>query len=156
MAWEKRYRNMEKELEYAWAAGFIDGEGCIRVSRFVVSPTYTSHNLRLQVGVCHLESLERLKGIFGVGGIYLAAQRSAKQNEAYTWVVTGLDAIAVIKHIMPFLVTKRVEAQVALRMEPLLGFTYKFRQRVDPEIVRQREEICKELRDLKQRTRFRH
>lgn len=98
----------------AWAAGFVDGEGCIRahVTRNdntgpVATPTTT--RLRLVVGQKVREPLDLLCDGFGVGGVY---QR--RLSRLYIWNVNTRQAEQVIRALLPYLVVKKADALASL------------------------------------------
>ena len=84
----------------AWAAGFVDGEGCISL---------TSHRtLVLRVSQKDLRPLRKLKEMFG-GSI-----RPQKPTGCAQWYLSSAYAVAAIQQMLPFLILKREQADVAL------------------------------------------
>ena len=92
--------------EIAWAAGFVDGEGCIRAT---TGPRYetsdgikTRRYLRLDVSQKHRPLLDRLQSTFGVGSIYYQKPRGTS-SEGYKWVCNGRAAFHVADSLWPWL-----------------------------------------------------
>ncbi len=61
---------MDRE-DWAWAAGFYEGEGCV---------TYNSRSLYLKVAQKELEPLEKFRNIVGDGKIYLVKREHSIYN----------------------------------------------------------------------------
>lgn len=150
-----------KELEYAWAAGLVDGEGCVFINKSSrtlasrqVTPTF---RLVLKVTMGCQETVERLREVFEVGTVQNHVPRSDRVNASYSWICQSHQAKAVFEKILPFAITKRTEIEVALRFAnlPLAerggGGGSKA---VDPGLFDQREALYWELRKLKSRWRF--
>jgi hypothetical protein len=89
-------------LDFAWAAGFIDGEGCFR---YDTTP-------RLTVSNTHLPTLRWLKRLFGVGSV--SASGNHRGRPQFRWLVSGENAIEVIEELVPYLREKKPQAQLVL------------------------------------------
>lgn len=102
------------EVELAWAAGFIDGEGCFLFQKNC--PT-------LKVSNTHLPTLVWLRDRFA-GFIYnKGGNDPAHWRPRFTWVLSGKKAVPVIESIRPYLREKREQADLvcALRfLHPVL------------------------------------
>lgn len=103
-----------QEVDYAWAAGIVDGEGCIHIRRAAsAAARFPSYQLRLQVSSTTMPMLLRLRRLFG-GGIYQAGHsRKAHWRQNYVWSIVGWHAKQVLSLIEPHLTVKRAQAQVA-------------------------------------------
>jgi hypothetical protein len=143
----------------AWAAGIIDGEGCITISRQRpgtggrVNP---SHRLYLKVTMGHQPTVELLRQIFRVGSVHL--QRGGRWNDAHTWLVAARQAGDVLLAVRPYLFTKAVEADLALQFLDLPRSPRGGRggnQPLPPELLAERERLFAALRDTKPSARFR-
>ncbi len=98
-----------------WAAGMLDGDGCIAI----VKQPYPDRNpiYRLTVSVCQncLQTLEHFRRSVGVDGVIYAVKRKLEHNkQVYTLNYSGPRALLVIRRLRAFLVRKRPEAQVAI------------------------------------------
>lgn len=103
---------------YYWAAGFVDGEGCITVHK----NSNNSHILRLQVDSTTPSVLGVLHGLFGgrVNGPYNRGQYKDSYNRRPIWVwsACGKEALSALEKIEPYLLVKREQAQLALSFPP--------------------------------------
>ena len=101
------------KLKLAWAAGIIDGEGCILIYQ---AHTHTGEAwvLRLMVVNTSLLMLKRLKHIFGVGTIHPRKRHSSKHQPVWHWEVSTRKAEYVLRLVLPYLVNKKREARLGL------------------------------------------
>lgn len=99
----------------AWAAGMLDGDGCIAIIKQPFAnrrPIY-----RLTVSVCQncLQTLEHFRRCVGVDGVIYAVKRKLEHNkQVYTLNYSGPKALLVIQRLRAYLVRKRPEALVAI------------------------------------------
>ena len=103
-----------KEIKLAYAAGFLDGEGCIRISRR--NPRdgrSTSYSLSVMIYQKDGEIMDWLYGNFG-GMVYLKNKTS---NWIYEWRVTEVKAYNFLKELLPFLKYKRKQAELAIQFQ---------------------------------------
>ena len=89
----------------AWAAGFIEGEGCFLMHKSTLSP-------QLQVTQVVVAPLGLLQKLFG-GHIY-KDKRRVNRRQTHCWVVSGSRAQEVCKILLPFLTFKKSQAQIVL------------------------------------------
>ena len=135
-----------------WAAGFLDGEGCIHIAR----QTYRgkrrcTHVLRVYVVQANLEVLEHFRDGVGIDvRIYKVRRLTAHNKQVYTLNFQGKKALALIALLAPHLVRKREEAQVAMTywVEGRVGFR-PGPKGLPPELVAIRERLYLKLRSLK-------
>jgi hypothetical protein len=87
-----------KELEYAWAAGFFDGEGSVICHRKYAT---------IKVNQKEPELLHKLKSIFDVGyvrGPYFSTTVKGKSTHIHEWTVTKRkDVVFVFELMKPYL-----------------------------------------------------
>jgi hypothetical protein len=88
----------------AWAAGIIDGEGCITIS-FRKTPGV--HQLIVKVACVEDKMCPELHRIFG-GSLWVDKQ------ERHSWTVTGKKAGEVLTLLHPYLVVKQDQADVGI------------------------------------------
>ena len=130
-----------------WAAGLIDGEGCISIAKQARKDRPTAaYHLRITVTMVHLPTLERLQKIIG-GNIHV---KRSYQNHRTAWVLTIYDkkALKALLRLIPHLVTKREEAEAALDFGSWNYTTYP-KGGVPKELVMQRETLYRRLQELK-------
>ena len=112
----KEYR-APPDTALAYAAGIIDGEGCISFSvhRPKDRPS-AKYRLGLSVQMVHLPTLHRLSVILGdrVRPIHRGRSKG-NRRDIWRWEVTSHPARRVITSLLPYLVTKLPEAHIGLR-----------------------------------------
>ena len=101
----------------AWAAGFVDGEGCISI--FKQRYRDPKRKLSYRLGFCimqnDLEVLEHFRVGMGITEpIYKVKRRPQHSRQVYTLICSGKNALRLITTLLPFLVRKREEAQTAV------------------------------------------
>ena len=118
MAWD--YSGIPA-TDLAYAAGVIDGEGCIRINR---SP-YGSHetrptnyNLVVSVLTCDRVLPAFLHSLFG--GSFRDYRFKSKRLHVH-WSVRSAHAEAVLRALLPYLKLKREQAEVGLEFRKLTG-----------------------------------
>lgn len=99
------------DTDYAWAAGFIDGEGCF----------YSEINKRgsvrviLSVAQRRVEPLLHLRDLFGAGTIDM--KPPVKGTRASVWTVSRRDdLVRVTSAVRPYLVLKGDQADDAIAL----------------------------------------
>lgn len=101
--------------DLAWAAGFVDGEGCISVVEQQKPNQRSTHRVRFQVVQNSLPVLEHLNGVLGrIGRIYSLRRTAEHNRQLYTLILDGWKAVAVVAYLAPYLVRKKHEAEVLL------------------------------------------
>lgn len=140
------------ESDLAWAAGFLDGEGCIHIAkqryRGRRSDTY-----RLGVYVTQNDrpALQAFCDAVGIQAPIYPIQRAENHSrQCYTLNFNGRNALRLLKAVMPHLRRKLREAKAALRFwtEGRMGVPSDGR-RLDPELAATREHYYQLLKQLK-------
>lgn len=128
---------LSRELLVSWAAGFLDGEGCIGIYKFQAHMQFS-----LSTSQKDVRALNRLQDLFG-GTIYrqtdtVSQWRLQSKGRAY-------DAL---KELLPLLVVKREQAELFLELHDLW-----FGRKVfsDPSLSAHILERAEELKRLKRR-----
>ena len=103
------------EVELAWAAGLVDGEGCITITEAKPSGQYKSprFNLVLIVTNTHEPTIRRLAEMFGIGSIR-CDKGGGNEADAWRWSVSRRQAGWVIEALHPYIFTKSKDAELAL------------------------------------------
>jgi len=99
----------------AWAAGIVDGEGCIVLTRNAVRPTCKeSWSVRVTISQVDVRMLERLRDAFG-GSISWGGQpKKSTWRRQRKWGLTGPKAILFLHDILPYLCIKQEQAELAI------------------------------------------
>lgn len=138
----------DRHAAVIWAAGFIDGEGCI----------HSPHRRNLNVGASQVDPrpLLRLRELFG-GAIYVndnPAKRGIRARRlSWSWVVTGRRAVKVLQELLPYLVVKQEVALlgVELGMRTQSGPRWQ-RTRLTASEVTERAVLSDQMRQLNHRS----
>lgn len=94
---------MSTKIELAWAAGFIDGDGCFSILK---GPKYWY--FRLTVGQADPRPLQRLTIATSLGKVKGPYNRSLgrvvqSNTSAYNWTLTGQPALQAYSLVKPYL-----------------------------------------------------
>jgi DNA modification methylase len=104
---------IHSEVDRAWLAALIDGEGCIAIHRRMDEgrkrPTYAP---MLQVSNTNLPILERCLEVAGVGSI--SHSDRGRNRRIYRWCVTANQARQVLREVYPHLIAKQPQARAAI------------------------------------------
>lgn len=98
-------------VSWQWIAGFIDGEGCIRVKRAAAPHGYVFQP-SLSITNTHKVTIEAIHKFFGTGSIH-TRQRGENNKAISDILVTSLAFARVMPRIIPNLITKRDRALLA-------------------------------------------
>lgn len=105
---------MTTKTDLAWAAGVIDGEGSINITK---RSGRAGYYLMVQVGqsgaACPL-MLKRLEEIFG-GSISGGKERIDTRKPTWKWCIAHTAADSMLKRIRPYVVQKRDQVDLALQ-----------------------------------------
>jgi hypothetical protein len=94
-----------REERVIWAAGFFDGEGCISIHMTAGGDT----QLRVIVGQKVREPIDIWKELFPRGNIHQIAK-----SGMWKWQLTGHASVEVLNELLPYLVNKRPQAEIAV------------------------------------------
>lgn len=101
--------------ELAYAAGIIDGEGCITIKRtgVVGAKRRPRHIANVSVVNSCLLMVEWLHRTFG-GSIFKRKRQSAHHKETWAWDASAKIAVYVCEGVMPYLIAKREQAEIVI------------------------------------------
>lgn len=100
-----------------WAAGFIDGEGYISITRGTMNHgTGITYRVEISAAQVNPEPIDMLASIFG-GEVRVANNRCGPY---YYWRRYSQKAIPVIRELLPYLVAKRQQATLTLEYAALI------------------------------------
>ena len=97
------------ETEKAWLAGIFDGEGC------VWSRWPKRKNVLIEIKMTHKQTIERINEIFP-GRISLGHLSGLSIKPQWRWSLDTNGTRRFITLMLPYLVTKKREAEIALRL----------------------------------------
>lgn len=149
---EPESQKSQPEFRLAWAAGFLDGEGCIHIAKQRYR-TARSHTYRLGVHVTQNDRavLERFREAVGIDApIYRVKRAPNHRRQCFTLNFSGHSALALLSLLLKFLERKRDEAQAALDFWVNGRMGERFGARgLDPALVAVREHYFHLLKQLK-------
>lgn len=142
-----------EEADLGWAAGVMDGEGCIHIARQTYGTSGRKPTYRLRVDITQNDEmlLKEFEWAVGVPGRLYSPKPTGKQNRTcHSLIYDGVRAFAVLERLFKYL--RRKKAQAALAAE--------FRERCDihrhtgprgcpPEVWELREWYYERMSDLK-------
>jgi hypothetical protein len=101
----------------AYAAGIVDGEGCVAIDRYSNKdlPSYC-YRLKVRVGNTSIDLIEWLKNTFG-GNVKTIKPRSKNNKRAWEWYLAGEPAAKFIKLVRPYLLIKKQQADLAIAFQ---------------------------------------
>ena len=99
----------------AWAAGMLDGDGCIAVIKQPFRNRRPIYRLIVSIVQNCRQTLEHFRRCVGVDGVIYDVKRKLEHNkQVYTLNYSGPKALLVIQRLRAYLVRKRLEALVAI------------------------------------------
>lgn len=104
----------------AYAAGLIDGEGCISIlCSKKQSRRYYGATVDVGMTKKALPILERMKQEYG-GTIIKRREKTGRWEESWSWRMHGGEAVAFLRRIGPFLLMKKPQVEVALALHAMI------------------------------------
>lgn len=135
-----------------WAAGFLDGEGHIRIvrrSEVVATHARPYYSLEIHIGQDSTMTLEHFQSIVGVPS-NLHALRPIPGVILSKFVLSyrNSNARGALELLEPYLVRLRAHALIGIEYSRRLGFEGACRKRQLPEATALREEYYRQLQEL--------
>lgn len=136
------------DTDLAWAAGIIDGEGSISLARCKRQGKDETYSLRVQVGNTDPRMILRLKELFG--GSIPKVENRGRYKPMWRWILYGNAAAVFLTSVLPYLVSKRDQAECGLTSRSLLR--PRWNKKPEPEKLAGLRLIHDRMRALKQGT----
>jgi hypothetical protein len=105
----------------AYAAGLVDGEGCIYVQDSVRKGSgRRAYSATVEIGMAEkakslLTAMQRVHG----GTVKSSRPASDRWAASYAWTVSGTDAERCLERLLPYLVLKKEQARLALLVQQI-------------------------------------
>ncbi len=98
----------------AYAAGLVDGEGCITIQR-ISRPKqgYCIYQLRVIIANTEHVMLDWLQLHFG-GSVQQKAEKRVNRKDCWMWSIVSHQAELFLEKILPYMVTKKARAKIAI------------------------------------------
>ena len=154
--WVSKYKNKLRKFDgidttkLAYAAGILDGEGCIIIAKgnpkkgVRLTPQYS---LKVIVGMSNPSATSWLFETFG-GNLKLKPNHQYKP--VHTWSCLSIQAEGFLRCILPYLKVKRIEAELALDFrEHINNYIRKNGRIIDKTEIEKRETYKIKLQELK-------
>lgn len=152
------------QLDLAWAAGIIDGEGSIGIRKvtYTTRKGYTRYAVALECGNTDIRMLKELQKFFGGSINSRTCLPHINSKPLWTWTLGSKAAYLTISQILPYLRVKRERAELAIHFyESCRDYKYTTQQdskgrivsrsfRSNDEMYR-REELFLIMRELNKR-----
>lgn len=111
---------MATDADLGWAAGLIDGEGCIYLH---ARRNRTGYTLSIAVSNANPVNIQELHRILGIGSVALQRRKKGvkpQHRPVWRWQVSSIGAEIVLRAILPHLRGKREEARIGLLSRQLM------------------------------------
>lgn len=105
----------EKQLLYAYMAGFLDADGSISIVSLSQNKRYT---VKVSITNCNQDVISLFSKEFG-GKIRAKSGKKKNWNTCYEWSMTSNKALAIINTLYPFIKIKRGQADLAIELQAL-------------------------------------
>lgn len=133
-----------KEIEKAYLAGIIDGEGTVTLTRQRKNQTATPS---VSVANNNLKLLKWIKSLLG-GTIISKKKRKVDHHDSYAWMIRYDSALRFLKEIRGFLIVKRPHADLILKKYK--SVTHRA-GKYTPAMYKKKMQLVAEIRKLNQR-----
>ena len=106
---------MNENEFFAYLAGFIDADGSIGIVTVAKSKTYV---VQVCASNCNRTPIDMLQQRFG-GKVRTRDWKNKKWKINYEWKLTSQKAMSVIEKLLPYLIIKKEQAQIAITAQLL-------------------------------------
>lgn len=107
--------DFDRQLQLAWFAGLVDGEGWIGIGKHS-KPNGQYHIFPpcLVIQMTDKKTLDKIVEITGIGKVF-TYQKTGNRKPTHMWrVQTSQTTLHILKLIEPYLVTKKQQAQILI------------------------------------------
>ena len=133
------------EIEKAYIAGLVDGEGSVTLSRKHRNETPSPE---VSIANNNLQLLDWVKNVVGAGKITTKSKNKAHHAQSYTWSIRDNKAICFLNEIKDYLIVKKQQSWLIIRKYKM----YTPRNgKYTPEMLRRKLELVAQIRKLNQR-----
>lgn len=139
--------------DLAYAAGFFDGEGHIRIQQH--SARCRTFMLQATATQATLFPLDWLQERFGGTVASRLQGYRGEQRAQYTWQISSAGAERFLRLILPYMLVKRDEAEIALQFRATFRPQFGDRSRMPESVLKERNDMRLQLQQLrKDKRRF--
>ena len=114
------------DLDIRYIAGLFDGEGWITIAKLDLggyrkySKDYMRYQLHIGIGMTYRPVITQLHSQLGGGEFVINRSAQAKMPKArtnYLWKLSSNPAAAFLNQVLPYLVVKKEEAEIAIEFQ---------------------------------------
>ena len=134
-----------EEVEKAYLAGIIDGEGTVTLMRHHQNETPAPY---VAISNNDLKLLHWVKKKIGAGTITTKPRREQHHKDSYTWCLRFDKAIAFLNSIKGYLIIKRRQADLIVKEYKSVTSRS---GRYTPELLRRKIKLVAKVKELNQR-----
>lgn len=109
---------MSKSHEFAWAAGFFDGEGWVKIQKR--GGRYLGYYLRIGINHVDPRPLNKMEKLFG-GSLRYDTNVEGKRKPRWVWTLSTQAAAQFLRSVMPYLANKNDVAELGLEFISTVG-----------------------------------
>lgn len=145
---EPAEKNKFDQALLGYAAGVVDCDGSIWVTRYIRKSGKFAYRLRLNVTNTRRPLLVWFSDYFGGGSITSNRRKERAWKTCYCWAISGERAVVFLELVLPYLVIKRKQAMLGLEF----ASTHVGKGgQLTENFVQHRERIYQEMRKLNAR-----
>jgi len=135
----------------AYAAGFFDGEGCVRISAYKMRNGSTNYLLKVTVKQTNRAPLLFLQEMFG--GFITEERRSSTVKRCWVWNIAYGKCAEFLEKVLPALQVKFVEAAIGLFFQETFTNSPGHGEPVPEHVKDLRRHLCAQC-DIEKRNNF--
>ena len=116
MGYPKASKIIDDKTVLAYAAGFLDGEGCIEIRpRDQSSRKKGQFYLRITIAGIHEPTIRWIKDTFG-GHVNYRPSQNKKWKPVWAWVASSHEAKIFLEQLLPYIKIKKPQALLAIEL----------------------------------------
>ena len=136
---------------FAYAAGYIDGDGCFYLGKTIQKPKMiTVYEYSIQAVSVKKPVLDHFKEVFD--GYIRKKPSKVNHRDAFCWTIKGPQAVQLAEHMLPYLVDKQSQCRLFIQYAKLI-YRNKFRT-VDETLIQKRNDLINNIRWDRHMTNF--
>ena len=104
------------KITSAYLAGFVDGEGCVRINRHKCGWTKLGYRFEPYLDITNTDKQQLLdiQRTLSAGTVRAKKMYHSNRKQGYVWTVYGNTASAILQKLLPFLRIKRRQAELLI------------------------------------------
>ena len=129
---------INQENLFAYASGYIDGDGCVYIGKTIQKPkNVIVYEYSIQVVSVKIKVLECFKAQFG-GTVRKKPDRE-RHREAFCWTIKNESSVSFVTNILPYMIDKKKQCEIFLTFaQSIRPNNFKI---IDNDIINQRNNL---------------